>query len=307
MKKVLVIDDSELICQAIVDVFKKVEDIQVEYCTDPEKAIEIAKKEKPELILLDIVFSKTNGFEVFEQIKQIEEICNTPVIFITGQVDNNTIDKCFGSGAVDYISKPFNSTELKARVYMHIEKQKANEQLKNSIQELTRIAHVDHLTNLYNRRYYMGHLEETIKTSSDEMCVVLCDIDDFKKINDVLGHEAGDNVLGEIAQFLSAIADDNTIVARWGGEEFIFLFKNKDAKTVKTYCENLCKSINKFPFEFNGKRFEVSVTIGIFQYDYSLTVDTNIAMADKSLYYGKSQGKNQCNITDDRILNKLSH
>ncbi|MCR4794890.1 MAG: GGDEF domain-containing protein [Ruminococcus sp.] len=163
----------------------------------------------------------------------------------------------------------------------------------NSEEKLERMALVDNLTGLYNRHYLLAVLDK-LKTESTESTenrwIALLDIDDFKKVNDVYGHNCGDYILHDIAVLAQKTCNDCTI-CRWGGEEFIILSSRKNYSTE--ILETLRKKIADEQFRFEGNEIKITVTVGVSYYDENLTNDVWISKADEKLYLGKSNGKNQ--------------
>lgn len=164
----------------------------------------------------------------------------------------------------------------------------AIESMINSEEKLRNMSYVDKLTGLYNRHYMMEQLDNISKSSESE-AIALIDIDDFKKINDVYGHNAGDYVLETLASLMKENCPDE-IVSRWGGEEFLILIH--DASLAKNLMENLRDKTDNKQFVFEDKTIKVSVTIGIATKDKSLSIDKWIQKADENLYLGKNRGKN---------------
>ena len=154
--------------------------------------------------------------------------------------------------------------------------------------KLKEMSYVDRLTGLYNRHYMMERLEEAYKTSEGSM-IAMIDIDDFKKINDVYGHNAGDYVLEKVSKIMKENCD-GTIISRWGGEEFLLLIKNADSGYEMM--DKLLEKINSDKFVFDDKDIKVSVTIGVEKRDKGLSLHKWIQAADEKLYIGKTKGKN---------------
>ncbi len=154
--------------------------------------------------------------------------------------------------------------------------------------KLKEMSYVDRLTGLYNRHYMMERLEEAYKTSEGSM-IAMIDIDDFKKINDIYGHNAGDYVLEKVSKIMKENCDD-TIISRWGGEEFLLLIKNADSGYEMM--DKLLEKINSDKFVFDDKDIKVSVTIGVEKRDKGLSLHKWIQAADEKLYIGKTKGKN---------------
>lgn len=154
----------------------------------------------------------------------------------------------------------------------------------------------DSLTGLYNRRAMEEYLKNVIKDTQQYVTwfnVAIGDIDFFKKINDKYGHEAGDVVLKHVADILSAYMKDKGAVARWGGEEFLFVFKGINGEEATVELEKLRAMIENSKVEYNGEEISVTMTFGIDEYSNGFPIDYTISNADKKLYIGKKQGRNR--------------
>ena len=159
----------------------------------------------------------------------------------------------------------------------------------DSEDRLKSLAMKDNLTSLYNRHYILNQLE-VASGENEGYFVAMVDIDDFKKINDTYGHNAGDYILKTVADIMSKICKDS-LVSRWGGEEFLIL--GFDKQTALSKMEEVRKVINDTDFTFEGKSIKLSVTIGIAVRNEAETIDKWIQVADDRLYEGKNSGKNR--------------
>ena len=157
-----------------------------------------------------------------------------------------------------------------------------------SEEAMKQMSYVDQLTGLYNRHYMMEKFSE-IKSFEDTAAVVMIDIDDFKKINDIYGHNAGDYVLKTLAEIMRSSCKEN-VLSRWGGEEFLILAT--DGKDIKEHMEDLRKNVESTDFIFDDKRIDVTITVGLARKEDTPSIDKWIQRADDKLYYGKKNGKN---------------
>jgi diguanylate cyclase (GGDEF)-like protein len=152
------------------------------------------------------------------------------------------------------------------------------------------MAHNDRLTGLYNRHYMLECLEN--ETSGDAVCfLALADIDDFKKINDHYGHNAGDAVLKAVSERMKKSCPD-CLISRWGGEEFLF-FAKKGTDDGRGMMEKMRQEIIAEPVMFEQQSIPVTITVGIADRQADSSIDSWIQDADNRLYTGKSNGKNQ--------------
>ena len=125
------------------------------------------------------------------------------------------------------------------------------------------------------------------------LTVAIGDIDFFKHINDTYGHDAGDYVLETIAKIMNEFMESKGMVARWGGEEFLFSFENINGDYAFEEMSKLLHLIERYEFSFNGTPIKVTMTFGLEEYDDNLGVDKVISKADEKLYMGKEQGRNR--------------
>ena len=172
---------------------------------------------------------------------------------------------------------------------------KENAQLREELATLRGLAFRDQLTGLYSRRYLTEYLEHEIQARSAETPVVLalCDIDDFKNINDVRGHRAGDITIVCIADILDDLAVDQPVI-RWGGEELlIVLFSMRDQEALRL-CDEMRAQVAAYRINDGHEEFSCTLTFGIGAYNPNRTFAENFARIDRALYRGKETGKNCC-------------
>lgn len=160
---------------------------------------------------------------------------------------------------------------------------------------LLQVANTDLLTNLSTRRRFIEHARRSGKEAGGRgRMVILMDIDHFKSINDHYGHASGDLVLIEVARVMSVQMRENDILARWGGEEFVALLENVDLETALTIAERIRLAVFKMNITTSeGKPIDVSLTAGVTPWRPKESLETAIARADKALYRGKNEGRNQ--------------
>ena len=161
---------------------------------------------------------------------------------------------------------------------------------------LEMLATTDPLTKLQNRRGMLNHIEDYAATMLEKhglLTVAIGDIDFFKKINDTYGHDAGDYVLETLAKIMNEFMDGKGMVARWGGEEFLFSLENINGDYAFEEMSKLLHLIEKYEFSFEGTPIKVTMTFGLEEYDDHIGIDKVITKADEKLYMGKEQGRNR--------------
>lgn len=156
---------------------------------------------------------------------------------------------------------------------------------------LEKLASIDPLTGLYNRRSMDVFLQQAFKSDSG-FCLIMCDIDDFKKCNDTYGHDFGDIVLKEISQITIQQIKSHGYVCRWGGEEILILVNTPSKEFAKRIAENIRRNVANHLFETDNHWIHCTLTLGVSVYREGDTIEETITTADYNLYQGKRNGKN---------------
>ena len=286
--KVLAIDDSELI-HRLLEARLQGEDLELHSATSSEEGLKKARALKPELILLDISMEGMNGFELLDKLKEDIETQNIAVIFISGT--DEPMDKVRGldMGAIDFITKPFDAFELKARVRSALRNQYLMRMLEQRAQ-------LDGLTGLWNRTYFDNRLTQEVseaKRHQRALTLVLCDIDRFKRLNDQFGHPFGDRVLKHVSQIFSG-GRTSDIVCRYGGEEFGLIFPSTNIERGCEVAERLRVAIEAAKWSGNPD-LVVTASFGVCDIECledDVTPEAMLKLADKMLYKAKQSGRN---------------
>ncbi len=190
----------------------------------------------------------------------------------------------------------FKNRALRELKYANMEISLKNEELLKAYEKLEQLARTDPLTGLSNRRDMLEKIEyekRRCDRSGNPFVLSIGDIDHFKTINDTYGHDAGDYVLTEISKLMTTMLRKQDIVGRWGGEEFLLFFPDTPLEGGHIVTEKVRGAINEHTFEFNGQIIQVSMTLGVCQYDKGMTIDGCLKKADQALYHGKEHGRNQ--------------
>jgi diguanylate cyclase (GGDEF)-like protein len=287
---VLVIDDSQDI-HDLVEVRLGADGLAVLHALDAERGLATLRKKNVDVVLLDLDLEDDNGIDVCRQIVSDPEIGLVPIIFLTGTVDVGTKVKAFDAGAVDYVTKPFDSIELRARVRSALRTKRYHDLLASR-------ARLDGLTGLGNRSDFDERLEQLLaaaKRTKRPMSLVLLDIDHFKKLNDTHGHPFGDAVLQRVAETVRDQLRGNDVACRYGGEEFGVLLGEADHDAGLQIAERIRGAIADLELDRNRVRVPVTASLGVATAD-SDAVPTSanlIAAADAALYKAKESGRNQ--------------
>jgi diguanylate cyclase (GGDEF)-like protein len=288
--RVLVIDDSDHI-HKLVKVRLRQEGLEVSGEYEGERGIERAVASTPDLILLDIDLPNMDGFEVCRRLKEHPRTRNVPVIFLTGTTSTDSKVRGLDLGAVDYVTKPFDEVELRARVRAALRTKRLQDILEQQ-------SFLDGLTGLWNRAYLDRRLEAELNVAmryGRPLTVLLTDIDHFKQLNDTYGHLFGDVVLQGVAEVLREYARRSDIVTRYGGEEFALLLTDTGSKAAVVVAERLRFAIEAKSFDARGERISVTASFGFACSDEilgELSPETVIGFADQALYCAKGRGRN---------------
>ena len=282
---ILIVDDTETNIDILLDLLSAY-DIAV--ALDGNSALAIALEDKPDLILLDIMMPVMDGYEVCEILKSKEETKDIPVVFITAKSDEDSIERAYAVGGMDYVTKPFKPRELLARV-------KTQLRLKGLLEHLEFMASYDQMTNIYNRRKFFELAKEKFNNSKENLYGIMIDIDHFKQINDTYGHPVGDIVLKEVTKTISKCISDDTIFGRMGGEEFGLVCNADSEDEILKKAEKIRETIGKLKITLgDGSVISCTISEGISKASNDInTLDLLLKEADIALYKAKGSGRNR--------------
>ncbi len=240
---ILVVDDEAFNIE-LVKVYLVEEGYKVLTALDAQGAVEAVKLHSVNLILLDINMPKVDGFRVCKIFKDNQKTKDIPIIFLTAQVDVEYISKAFEVGGVDYITKPFNGVELKARVKTHLNNVAYLEEIKHKQFKLAQLTVTDAFTKLSNSLYFDTMLKQkTVKKES--FWFVYIKINRFEKINSIYGYYTANKIIRTFAKLLQELAPKGAIVAKLHGVSFAILVKNYDIKVMKNLYMELKKGLKE--------------------------------------------------------------
>lgn len=290
--KVLVVDDS-MVTRAQIKGFLKQQMFKVMVAAHGEEAL-VFLEDNPDikLVLTDFNMPVIDGIELTKEIRKLQTKNELSIIAMTSSTAEHISAKFLKIGANDFIHKPFTKEEIACRINNSLDSLEYIAKIKD-------MAHNDFLTGLSNRHSFfeeMNQYYKMAKEKSESFALAMVDVDNFKNINDSLGHDVGDMVLVELAKVLKNNLKGSDIVARFGGEEFCIVLKNIEQKKALEYFIKLKGSIAAMAIRTKEtKAFNVTVSIGVAFNDAS-SLDEILKQADMALYHAKKNGKNRVEV-----------
>jgi len=258
----------------------------------------------PDMIIMDWNMPGMTGVEVCRRIRQKKSLQYTYIIMLTARCGHENIVEGMESGADDFISKPFMLEEFKVRLRAGERIIRLNRQMRRAHSCLELLASRDPLTGLWNRAYVLNFLEKELARSvrnGTNLFVALMDVDHFKRINDTLGHPAGDVVLKEMADRLQAALREQDYVGRFGGEEFLLILTETGSSLLEQVACRYVELISSKPYKVERKELFLSASFGWFRLEpgKDFSVKDIIRKADGALYKAKSNGRNRYEIAEN--------
>ncbi len=313
-RKILIIEDSLLMRNLLVGLLDSAGYGDVRAVETLEQGLRILglrgePGEHFNLILMDKLLPDGDGIDGIREIRQVPHLTEKPIIMVTGFDDRETLRQAFDAGASDFINKSFDETELLVRVRSAlrldaaIEAAKEREaDLRRLTRELEKLSYTDGLTKVTNRRGFDAALERAWIESLEArkpLSIVMLDVDHFKKYNDSLGHQQGDECLRAVAGALEAqvnASGEAHMLARYGGEEFVAILRC-NATTAHYVSEKLRLSIENLQLSHPNSSVSpmVSISVGVVTVipDDKNSAFNVLAAADAALYQAKNSGRNR--------------
>jgi two-component system, cell cycle response regulator len=286
--KILIVDDNpDAIAVARQRLSK--EGMEIASAEGGIAGLDAARREKPDLILLDVDMPDMPGYDVCRALKADPDLCMIPVIFLSGSATPD--DKVTGLdvGAVDYVTKPFDAFELRARV-------RAAVRTKHLQDLLIEHAHIDPLTGLPNRRALMARLQHEwarMERNGGSLSLIMADVDHFKRVNDTYGHLIGDRLLQEIAKTLAGQCRTTDLPSRYGGEEFAIVVPDQTVSNAIYLAERCRQEVERIRLPVKSDIIRATVSLGVADSSAATTPESLIDQADDALYQAKNAGRNR--------------
>lgn len=294
--RVLIVDDNRFIRTTVANLLRG-EGATTFQAGNGKEALEMLDKIDIDVVLTDYQMPVMDGIALVRELRERPEHAATPILLLSASEYRSTTIRALDAGANDFIRKPFEATELLARLRSFC-------RLAKLTKELETIAITDELTGLWNRREAMLRLDDhcmrTNRYKNKFSCIML-DIDHFKQVNDTYGHAGGDVVLKSVSQTLAKAVRDVDKVYRVGGEEFLVLCPDISMDGAQTCAERLRTAVEDHVVEFKSQKISVTISLGVAEFLPSMEgADSLLSAADKALYAAKNAGRNTVCLANEK-------
>lgn len=289
---VLVIDDDQSVHDAVDSALLPKSVDRIIHANLPGDGLRLAVEMRPSLILLDINMPGLDGFKVCRALKEKSATRDIPILFLTVETKADHIARALDCGAVDYVSKPFNDIELRARIRVAL-------RAKDLIELLREQARVDALTGLLNRAALDDALlgvASSHERNGQSVCLMMMDVDHFKQINDRYGHGVGDDALQRIGELLLNQCRPYDSVYRFGGDEFTVIFGQTDGPGAVVAAQRILEAVRAMRVPAAGTEIELTCSAGLVcspPPSASFEPHDLMQAADAALYRAKEEGRDR--------------
>lgn len=278
---VLVIDDSRVSRQSMTALLRRHNFITFE-ASNAEQGVAFLRNNSN--IKLAIIDDNISGIQMISELRKLYSKEDLGIIGISSDTTSGLSARFIKSGATDYLHTPFCHEEFFCRIMQNVER------LEN-IETIRRVANLDYLTGLPNRRHFFERVAANLKIMPQYQSLAIIDIDHFKNVNDTFGHDCGDYTLKELAKLVAEFFTDYT-AARFGGEEFCVYFSNVAPQKVREIMEKFREAIANKSLTFEKQRLSCTVSVGL-THKSKGGINAMLRLADEHLYRAKSAGRNQ--------------
>jgi len=268
-------------------------------CDDPQQAARIAADGEFELLIVNLDLEGFDGLRLCAQLRSLERTRQVPILIIVDMDDHQRMIRALDMGVNDYLIRPIDKQEFLARVNTQIRRWRFTERLRSNVQQSLEMAVTDPLTGLYNRRYMSVHVGAMVDVAANRgktISVLALDVDHFKLVNDAHGHDAGDEVLKELARRIKANIRNIDLACRTGGEEFVVALPETDLQVAYKVAERLRRAVSGKPFNAGSKAdsLQITVSIGLAELESNAeALEDVVKRADDALYRAKREGRNR--------------
>jgi diguanylate cyclase (GGDEF)-like protein len=294
--RVLVVEDQTDEREALAQLLEP--SYEVDTARDGEEGVRLARVDPPDLVLMDLIMPRMDGFAALEELRNDTRTTEVPVIFMSGRSDDITRVRGLDLGAVDFLQKPFSERELRARIERTLRLTRRQTQLRE-------LAQTDTLTGLANLRAFRARLDEEVKRAQryqTPLTCVMADVDQLKPINDELGHATGDRAIAAVADVIRTELRESDFAARYGGDEFVVLLPHTAAAEGRVFAERVCSHLRARVLDTAGRKVALAASFGVAEMRAGAgdeAGDEMVRRADQALYAAKRGGRGQVALEAD--------
>ncbi len=298
--RILVAEDNPT-CRRYLEICLRRAGFEVTSVVNGKEALERLKKIYFPIVITDWMMPEINGLELCQTVRNLHLPGYVYLIILTARSSLESIVKGFEAGADEYLTKPVRQAELLARLKTAARILELEESLKRQNEEMRALSFRDQLTGIYNRLFMLERLPQEIERACrhhHQLSLTMCDIDHFKRVNDLHGHRVGDLVLREFVNCLRAfIRDEVDWMVRYGGEEFLIVLPETGLEAALTVAERLRLAALRNKLHISGREIQITASFGVSCRDFSIfqnliSGELLIEQADRCLYQAKKEGRN---------------
>ncbi len=299
--RILVVDEGQRDINKVTETLSDTHEVLVEH--DAEGTLQRAGVGDLDLIIVSLAATAFDPLRLCVQLRNNEVTRQLPILSLVEETDTERLAKGLEIGVTDYLVRPVDRNELKARVRTQVRRKRFQDRLRSNYHESMAMAVTDGLTGLYNRRYFESHLMNAVSTVQDgnkSLSLLMMDIDHFKQINDTYGHNVGDEVLRELGVRILDSVRGVDLAARYGGEEFVVLLPDTGLGVAVNVAERLRRRIGSEPFgvSTDGGSLPVTCSVGVTSCEPGEDALALVKRADQALYSAKNSGRNRVVVID---------
>ena len=291
--RVLVIEDSERRAAKLSKPFDGRHLIRTE--SDPRNAIQAAKA-GTDLVIVSLVSSNFDGLRICASLRFDEKTKDIPILALGDLQDEARLIRAYDLGVNDLLLRPIEAEEIQARVNSQLRRKFFTDSLRDNFNENLEMVISDPLTGLGNRRYFDRKIEtlfELLENEGEVFSIMVFDIDHFKRVNDILGHDMGDTILKEVAARLVSNMRAMDIVSRYGGEEFIIAMPKTKGEDALLAAERVRGLVGGTPVYVGGQAHIITTSAGVAEVQSGEKLRDVFKRADSALYKAKRMGRNK--------------
>ena len=294
---VLVVDDKAISYERTVRALSQ--DAETAVVTNPHEALFRIAEAPVDLVVVSLSLDGFDALRLCSQLRSIDATRLVPILLVSSQGEEAVVRRGLELGVDDFIARPVDACELRARAQTLIRRKRLNDSLRASVQRTMEMAVRDTLTGLGNRRHFERHARnafERARAGGQSLSLVMFDIDRFKAVNDTHGHPAGDVVLKEFAKRLQDSIRSRDTACRLGGEEFVLLMPGTDRDLAMIVADRIRQSVATHPFLIDGGREQLDITVSAgvaVMASRDASVDDILHRADDALYLAKRSGRDR--------------